>query len=118
MEDFPGDSVVENHPANTRDMDLIPGWERSQQHRATKPVRFRYWACTPEPVAATKDAAAVSLGTVTEGGSALCNERKPVQQTKTECSQNKFLKNFKWNKDIFRQTKIGEFIVHRPALPK
>ena len=29
VEDFPGDSVVENPPANTGGMDLIPGWERS-----------------------------------------------------------------------------------------
>ena len=27
--DFPGGSVVKNPPANTGDMGLIPGWERS-----------------------------------------------------------------------------------------
>ena len=49
MEDFPGGAVDRGPPASAGDMGFIPGPEDSTSFRATKPMRFNYWACAREP---------------------------------------------------------------------
>ena len=69
MEDFHGDSVVENLLANTGGMDLIPGWERSHMlcASATEPVLHNLCFVTED------DAAVEACVLPLRGGPALCN---------------------------------------------
>lgn len=84
--------------------------------RATKPVRFSYGACTPEPVLCDRRWCCSGRLHCDWGVARLsATKGSPCAATKTQYSQNKLKKTFKWNKDIFKQ-KLGEFIVHRPAL--
>ena len=47
MLDFPGDSVVKNPCANARDVDLIPGLERSPGEGNGNPLQY---SCLENPM--------------------------------------------------------------------
>ena len=47
MLDFPGDSVVKNPCANARDVDLIPGLERSPREGNDNPLQY---SCLENPM--------------------------------------------------------------------